>query len=248
MKRECFYILLFFLFPIFQITASAQEMDESIYLDGLLEPNELVEVGCQVPGILDEVLVERGDRVEKGQVLVRLKSGLERVAVELARARLEFSQRRAERNEELFRKELISIHDKDEMETEIKINELQLKEAIEYLEMRTVRSPFDGVVVERFLTPGEYVGNDPIVTIASINPLNVEVIVPQEHFNSIKKGMTAEVHLEEPVDGVYIATVVIVDQVIDAASGTFGVCLELPNPSYKLPAGLKCKVRFIKYR
>ena len=245
---ERFYILLFFLFLSYQTTVLAQEVDESISLDGLVEPNELIELGSQVPGILDEVLVERGDRVEQGQVVVRLKSGVERVAIELARARLDFSRRRAERNEELFKKELISIHDKDEMETEIHINELQLKDAIERLEMRTVRSPFDGVVVERFLAQGEYVGIDPILTIASIDPLNVEVIVPQEHFNSIKKGMTAEVHLEEPVGGVYTATVIIVDQVIDAASGTFGVCLELPNPSYKLPAGLRCNVRFIKYR
>jgi len=44
--------------------------------------------------------------------------------------------------------------------------------------------------------------------------------------------------------GTYTAKVVIVDRVIDAASGTFGVRLEIPNPKYELPAGLKCRVIF----
>ncbi len=47
--------------------------------------------------------------------------------------------------------------------------------------------------------------------------------------------------LDAPVGGSYPAKVVIVDQVIDAASGTFGVRVELPNPKLELPAGLKCQ-------
>jgi hypothetical protein len=57
-------------------------------------------------------------------------------------------------------------------------------------------------------------------------------------------GMQAEVMPESPVGGVYEARVTVVDRVIDAASGMFGVRLELPNPSYHLPAGLKCQVHF----
>lgn len=72
----------------------------------------------------------------------------------------------------------------------------------------------------------------------------MEVIVPIGRFGSILEGTVAEVRPEAPVGGVYQARVVIVDEVIDAASGTFGVRLELPNPDYSLPAGLKCKVLF----
>ena len=57
-------------------------------------------------------------------------------------------------------------------------------------------------------------------------------------------GMQAEVMPEAPVSGVYTARVKVVDPVIGAASGTLGVRLELPNADYRLPAGLKCKVRF----
>lgn len=223
-------------------TLSAQEQD----LDGLIEPYDVVEVSSRVPGILDEVTVERGDLVEKEQVLARLKDSLEKIAVKLARARVEFSTRRAERNEELYQAQLVSVHEKDELETEILINKLQVEEVVEILSMRTIRSPIKGVVVERSRAPGESVGADPILTIARIDPLNVEVIVPVERFGTIAKGMRAEVRPEAAVGGMYVGEVVIVNQVIDAASGTFGVRVELPNPDYKLPAGLKCKVRFLK--
>ena len=224
------------------VALSAQEQD----LDGLIEPYEVVEISSRVPGILDEVTVERGDLVEKEQVLARLKGSLEKIAVKLARARVEFNTRRAERNEELYQAQLVSVHEKDELETEILINKLQVEEAVEILAMRTIRSPIQGVVVERSRAPGESVGTDPILTIARIDLLNVEVIVPVERFDTIAKGMWVEVRPEAPVGGMYVGEVIIVNQVIDAASGTFGVRVELPNHDYKLPAGLKCKVRFLQ--
>jgi LysM repeat protein len=63
---------------------------------------------------------------------------------------------------------------------------------------------------------------------------------------SVKAGMDATVKPEAPISGFYTAKVKIVDKVVDAASGTFGVRLELPNPRYQLPPGLKCKVVFLK--
>jgi membrane fusion protein, multidrug efflux system len=72
----------------------------------------------------------------------------------------------------------------------------------------------------------------------------VEVVVPVEMFGKIKEGMTADVVPEFQGFETYRATVTIVDRMIDAASGTFGVRLELPNKENALPSGLKCRVAF----
>jgi len=214
-------------------------------LEGMLEPFEVVELSSQMAGILDEVTVERGDFVKAGQIVARLTSGVEKASVDLARARVEFGERKVLRNEELFKKELISIHEKDEMETDVQLSRLQLREAEERLNLRIVRSPISGVVVERSHAPGEFVGEeDSILTIACINPLNVEVIAPIEYLGTIQKGSVAKVRPESPITRVYKARVVIVDPIVDAASGTFGIRLELSNPSFALPAGLKCNVFF----
>ena len=100
-------------------------------------------------------------------------------------------------------------------------------------------------VVERKLGPGEYVFDQAhLITLAQIDPLNVEVFVPLSEFGRVHAGMAADVYPEAPISGRYAATVGVVDQVFDAASGTIGVRLELPNSDYALPAGLKCQVRF----
>jgi membrane fusion protein, multidrug efflux system len=236
--------MLAILLPLWLLAPASVMGNPPEELDGLLEPNEKVAVSSQVPGILDEILVERGDRVQPGQVLARLKSGVEKAAVALAEARVDFGRRKAVRNEELYKKQLISNHEKDELETEIQLARLELREAEERLNLRTIASPIQGVVVERLHAPGDYVGEDAILTVVGIDPLHVEVVVPVAQFGSIRKGMRAEVKPEAPVGGKYKATVVIVDQVVDAASGTFGVRLKLPNPKHRLPAGLKCAVRF----
>lgn len=239
--RISFLCIIFFL--CLYTKAFCQSNDS---FEGLIEPSMVVKLGSQVFGTLHSVLVDRGDMVMKGQVVAELHSDIEKAEVELVKARVEFSERKVHRNEDLYLKKLISIHEKDEMETELKISLLQLHEAEEKLKIRTIKSPVDGVVVERYLSPGEYVGEDPIMEIARIDPLYVEVVVPVEKFGTIKKDMMAEIRPEPLNIRNLKARVIIVDRVIEAASGTFAVRLELPNPDHILPAGLKCRVFFTK--
>jgi hypothetical protein len=66
--------------------------------------------------------------------------------------------------------------------------------------------------------------------------------MPLSQFGRIRFGASAQVYPE--IGGDYAAIVRVVDQVFDAASATIGIRLELPNPDYALPAGIKCQVRF----
>jgi len=213
--------------------------------DGFFEPYQITKIASQSPGVLDELTVRRGDIVTKGMVIARFRSGVEKATIEYFRAKVDFGNRKSGRNEALAKRRLISANEKDELDTEAELSRLQLLEASEKMRMRTVYSPVDGVVVKRSHSPGEYVGEDDIVTVATMDPLNIEVTVPAANYGTIHKGMSAEVRPEAPVGGVYRATVMIVDRLIDAGSSTFGVRLELPNPDLKLPAGLKCKVKFL---
>jgi len=213
-------------------------------MECLLEPHLVANVGSPVEGTLSQVLVDRGTQVVKGQVVARLNSSVEAANLNLRKAQEEYGKRKVERNAELFRKELISASEKDEIETQTRIAELEVKQQQQVLDQRVIRSPLDGVVVERYLAPGERVANEKILRIAQVDPLNVEVIVAVELFGAIKPGMVADVHLDPLLSGTYKAKVAVVDRVIDAASGTFGVRLELPNAGNKVPAGIKCRLRF----
>lgn len=209
----------------------------------LVEPFDEIELGSPVPGVLGEVSVERGDRVTKGQVVAMLESSVEEADLAVAQAKAEFAARKVERNEDLYRKRMISTHQTDEMETEMNLLRLEAQQAEARLNRRAIRSPVNGVVVKRKLSPGEYVQDEGILTVAEIDPLRVEVAVPARLLGLLRVGMVGQVTWEIPRIGRHAATITVVDPVIDAASGTMGVRLELPNPGFKLPAGTKCTVQ-----
>jgi RND family efflux transporter MFP subunit len=250
--------------------ADAQEQSDKFLC--LIQPKVTLKLGTQVPGLIREMLVDRGAVVKKGDVIARLESGVEAAAVLLAEARasnessvrsgqakVDYQKRKEERMKALRKNDTVAFSAADEAETLARVAENELEEARvnlqmaqtelvrarEILNQRIVRSPIDGVVMARTLGPGEYAFDQGhLVTVAQIDPLYVEVYVPLKQFGRIRIGMQAEVYPEDPVGGVHKAVVTVVDQVFDAASGTIGVRLELPNPGYLIPAGLKCQVRF----
>jgi len=211
----------------------------------LMEPAIEVAISSAVSGIISSITVDRGSRVEKGQKLVKLQATAELAAIKLAKAKLEFGQRKVKRTEELFREKFTSEYSVDEAVTETRLAEVELAQARSILGLKTLKSPISGIVVERLAEVGEFVSDDEILKLAQLDPLYIEVILPLEQLNFIKQGMQATVYPGEPIGGEYKATVKTVDQVLDAASGTFGVRLILPNPDSKLPAGLRCRVRFL---
>ena len=258
---------LFYLMFASILLVATSAYPETIEYEGLIEPHVVVEIGAPTDGIVAKVNVDRSSLVEKGQVLVELDSSVERAALAKAKAmatfngeiglqktQLAFSKRVHQRVSTLA---AISMHDKDQAKTEIILTEYRLKKAREkkilaqhelkkaqaMLNRRSIKSPIAGVVVERYVSIGEFVDSQPLLRVAQINPLRVEVIVPGHMFGKISPGMTATIIPELAEYGEHSATVTIVDKVIDSASNTFGVRLELPNPESQLPSGLKCRVQ-----
>lgn len=251
------------------VGASAAEFD------CVIDPRQVVEIRSTVEGLIERINVRRGDYVRKGQVLVVLDSAVERASADLARqrselegairsgeSRVDYATKKHSRQEKLFSDKFISAQARDEAATERKLAESELKEALdnrriaeleyrrqlELLKLKTIVSPFNGVVVDRLMHPGEVaeagVGRKPILKLAEIDVLNVEVILPVSAYGRLSVGGPAEVVPEEPIGGRHEARIAVIDRVLDAASGTFGVRLELPNAKQRIPAGIRCKARF----
>jgi len=240
--------------------------------DCVINPRATIKLGSPEEGILEEMLVARGDRVKKGDPVAALDKEVEELSTELARLRAKstaeirsaraqvgFRKKEVERLEDMHLSKTISekVYDQAEIERQLavfslesinmehRLAQVEHRRAKARLDRRTIKSPVDGVVVDITLSPGEYVHEQaPLMIIAEVDPLNVEVFVPVAHYGEIKMGMQADIIPENPVGGVYHADVTVVDSVLDAASRTFGVRLELPNPDYVLPAGLRCTVSF----
>jgi len=258
--RNCLLLLL-----ISNIAWSGEE------ISCLIEPNQMIKLNTAVNGVIESVQVQRGDFVKKGQIIAHLETAIEKSSVDLARIRanntFDIASTRSsikylksklsrltkmnDRNkytsdaeiEEVGTELIIARHQLNKDLYQHKISKLELIYSEAVLDQKIIRSPVDGVVVEKMMSPGEYRNEENhIVTIAQIDPLNVEVFVPFSLHNSIAVGDKFKVKPEEPFKGDYTAIVTVVDQVFDAASGTFGMRLNLPNKDYKIPSGIKCSL------
>ncbi|MBS0643972.1 MAG: efflux RND transporter periplasmic adaptor subunit [Proteobacteria bacterium] len=240
----------------------------------LMEPWQVLKLAAPVQGLVASVDVDRGDRVKRGQIVARLEAEVEAANVDLAqvhasddsqiqqvRAKLAFLRRKAERNEKLRASATVSLAQFEEAESDARVAEaqlheaelanatakLELKRARGLLRQRDIVSPIDGIVTERTLGPGEFRHEQAtVVTVAQIDPLRVEAFLPIAAWPRLAVGGQAEVMPEAPIGGTYKATITVVDRVFDAASGTVGVRLSLPNPGGTLPAGLHCRLRLLE--
>jgi len=238
--------------------------------DGVIRPSATIPLGIPLEGRLATVLVDRGDPVRAGEVLASLECEVEeldlalaernaeRIAdVEAARVRIEHARAILESRQSLAG--LVSEEELRVLRTEERLAELALVEAEERrriaalevdrararLALRRIESPFDGVVMARHKSAGELIdAATPVLTVARIDPLHVETILPIEHLGSIAAGDEAIVVSSAPGTPEQRARVERVDAVVDAASHTFGVRLALPNPAGRIAAGVRCTVRF----
>ena len=240
--------------------------------DCLIEPTQTIELRSTVGGRIERIAVRRGDKVQKGQVLVLLESSAERAAAESARARAEMEGEEAvartklkyaklayERKRDMHADKLMSGQERDDAEGEMRSAEAELQlaqdnrrvaaleadEQSALLARRSIRAPFNGVVADQQMYAGEVIEpGDPkksILKLAQLDPLRVHIIMPRTAFGKVKKGMKVQVVPEIATAVRVEGTVVIIDSLIDAASGTFGVFLDVPNPDSAVPAGIKCR-------
>jgi RND family efflux transporter MFP subunit len=180
-------------------------------------------------------------------------------AIKVEQADKELAIRELDRKKSLAAQQIVNQNALDELQTKVREGDLRILQAQmdqqlaaltaerseRALALKQIRSPVDGVVIERKLSAGEYIYEQTsIMTIAQVDPLNVELVLPMARYGDITIGSTAIVHPVAPVGGAYSAKATVIDPVIDAASETFGVRLILPNPNRTIPAGIRCSVEW----
>ncbi|CAN5846981.1 hypothetical protein BH11PSE8_BH11PSE8_37840 [soil metagenome] len=226
-------------------------------------------VSAQIVGVLvdrgstvkkGQVLVTLDTTVERATLAsARYRSVMEG-QVRSAEAKVANNESRLKRREELQAQHYVSAQDRDDAAAELRVAQGDLLEArdnralskLDGLRLdaeigrRQLVSPIDGVVTERLQNPGELAQSGDaaiaILKLAQVDPARVELILPAARYGKLKLGDTVVVKAEAPFNGSYKATVKVVDSVIDSASGTFGVRLEVANPKHDIPIGVKCSV------
>lgn len=255
-----------------QPTAKLPQPANGAMLACVIQPGRTADVGTPAAGIVQSIEVERGDVVRKGQVLARMRAEVEQASMGVARSRADsgaevrgalaaedLARQKVERSRSLLAQNFISAQALEQAESEFRVarervalardqQQISAREASgasAQLSQRVLRAPFDGVITERFANPGERFEDKPLLRLANVSRLRVDVVAPTHLFGRLHQGQSLSIHPELPGAPGRQARVVQIDQVLDPASNTFRVRLDMDNVEDALPAGLRCRAEIV---
>ncbi len=222
--------------------------DISAHLVGTatLEAVEEATVVAKSGGIVQEILTEEGQFVRKGQKLAQLDD--DRLALELTRAEasLQKLQREFERNEELHAKQLVSTEEYERVRSEFEAQQAARDLAKLSLEHTAVVAPISGVVSERLIKTGNMVqAYEPTFRITSFDPLHAIMHIPERELKKLGVRQPATLRVDAFAGEEFTGRVERISPVLDPATGTFKVTVEIRDRTRRLKPGMFTRVRIV---
>lgn len=235
--------------PVSVITLNLvpSRLEDKINLPGQVEPYEDVQVKAEVPGQVVKVLVEEGQTVEKGQVLIQLddrdyRSRLERIKANYRLAKLDY-----DRTMVLANKKVTSLSNLDTIEAQLKDIDAQLKEAELALSRTRITSPICCLCNEINAKKGDFVlVDDPVVRIIQIDPVKVVVGVPESDVAAVFDLTQAEVIIEALDHYRVTGQKVYLSRQPRTLARLFDLELKVPNPDGRILPGMFARVELVK--
>ncbi len=204
-----------------------------------LEAELDAEVVAEVAGVVEEILVEEGDRAAAGQVLARLDDEKLRLDVMRARAELDKQQNDFRRTQSMFNKKLISAENFERVKYELATQKAAYELVRLALKDSVLRAPFDGVVSARHIKTGNMVTvNQPAFHITQFESLHAILHVPEREINNLAVGQPASLTVDAWPDAAFSGLVKRINPVVDADTGTVKVTVEMSASDHKLKPGM----------
>jgi RND family efflux transporter MFP subunit len=234
--------------------------EERLALTGSLEALNEGVVSSKVPGRVSRVLVENGAFVVAGQPLVLLEDTEYRNALAIARAALEKAEANLasvrinyERASELYQGQVISEKDFEDAQTGLKLAGADTASAAaaagnaeESLRSATVVSPFNGVVADKNVTPGQVLSAGmPLMLVEDISSVYVTVNVEQKDLGRIKPGLPAEVAVDSFVSRRFGGVVEIINPSANKNARVFETKIKVVNGEGLLKPGMFASVQIM---
>lgn len=243
--------------PVGYTEARRYSIRGRLTLPGSVESGLISRVASEIAGQVAECPVRPGDRVQQGDVLVRLNArGLElalraaQAQLEEAEARRKLAERHYERARELAASGVFSKQQLDETLYELRawqgrIDNLQAEiERIRYdLERSAIRAPFAGVVTAKHTEVGEWLSaGSPVVELVSLEELEAVVHVPERYYRMLRLGAPARLMLDAQPGTVIRGRVSAVIPRADPQARTFPVKVRIPAEAGRVAAGMLAEV------
>jgi membrane fusion protein, multidrug efflux system len=209
-------------------------------------------VYAKISGYLKTIMVDKGDRVRKDQVIAVLDSRELDHQVASARASYHLARVTDHRNQALLREGVIAAQMADESHAQMLEANANLSQLMATQQYKIIRAPFSGVITARYVDPGHLIpqetapssANTPVVAMATLSPLRVYAEVPQSVAPFVRDGDPVIVTVTEYPGRKFEGSVTRHPQALASATRTMLVEVDLPNQDVALLPGMYASVEF----
>lgn len=216
--------------PVEVVALERGPMEQVLRFSTNLEAEESVGVHAQASRQVVELMVEEGDRVERGQDLLRLQDDEQRNEVAKVSGQLSRARREYDRKKNLWQDQLISEQAYNDATYELEQLELALEEARRRLSYTVVRAPIAGTVTRRLVSLGDQVTvNQHLFDIVDFDTLVARVYVPEKELPKLRRGLPARISAPALGRDPYEGRVLRISPVVDPGSGTVKVTVAIPD-------------------
>ena len=228
------------------IVAQREQWPASMTVIGTMEAVQGVMVSADLPGTVAKIAFDSGKAVREGDVLVELDTRQERAQVAALEAQRDLARVNFGRMQKLVNEGVISRMEYDQATAQQKATEANVAEIRATIERKTVRAPFSGVLGIRKINVGQYLsGGSPVVSLQSLNPIYVNIGIPQQAAGQVQVGRKLRITTEDVAGKVFTGNVTAIDSVVDEATRNIQVQATLSNPEGKLRPGMFVQVEVV---
>jgi membrane fusion protein (multidrug efflux system) len=222
--------------PVEVATVESRSISSFIETNGTLEAENEVDLVARIAGPIVELNVEEGMKVGQGDLLARIDDRELRARTEGSQVALQEAQQARERSKSMFDDGLISREVWEQAVTRHETARAQYESDVILLGYTEIRAPFDALIVTRYVQLAEHVAvNAPLFRVSDFDPLLCKIQVPEKDVPKLRVGQRAYLVLEAWPDRRFAARVLRIRPVVDVATGTVQVTLEVATSGVLRP-------------
>ncbi len=216
-----------------------QAVVDEIQALGTANANESVEIQPRVSSLVERVMFEEGQLVEKGDLLVELENSEIVAGLALAEASLSESRSLYSRSKSLANTQAISVSNLEQLLAEVKVDEAQVEAAKARLSNTVIRAPFSGRIGLRRVSPGSFVSNSTVITtLDDVSTIKLDFSVPETFLTVLSEGMNITAYSLVYPDRIFAGSVASIDTRLDPVTRAVQVRAIIPNSDGALKPGM----------
>lgn len=233
--------------PVVVTPVQTRDWQPRIASIGMIEPQQGVTVSTSVSGLVTKIHFKSGQRVQTGQLLVELDSGVEQANLSTAQSRLPAIQSSYERNQKLYQRNTVSKKALDDVQAEFLALQAEIESLKAVIKRREIRAPFSGMVGLREVHLGAYLkAGAEITRLESLKSMLMRFIIPQKNMAQLAIGAAVEIRNDAYPERRFDGRISAINSAVSRDSGVVHVQAKIPNSDQLLRAGMYASVEILQ--